>query len=87
MTPIEREVAESKASLMQPGDLILTRTPSVIYAFFRGLGYSDYDHIAVVLDERYSLHISYPRSKKVPTSIFTHLKREPLVLRPKFADK
>ena len=51
---------------------------------FRNLGASDYDHIAVVLDDFYSLHISYPRAKKVPTTLFTHLKREPMVIRPQF---
>jgi len=51
---------------------------------FRNLGASDYDHIAVVLDQYYSLHISYPRAKKVPTTLFTHIKREPIVIRPKF---
>ena len=84
MTLKERTQANEKQKLLQPGDLILTRTPSVIYAFFRGLGYSDYDHIAVVLDEHYSLHISYPRAKRVPTVLFTHIKREPLVIRPLF---
>ena len=51
---------------------------------FRNLGASDYDHIAVVLDDYYSLHISYPRAKKVPTILFTHIKREPMVIRPNF---
>ena len=51
MTFEEREQALVKSQMLKPGDLILTRTPSVIYAFFRGLGYSDYDHIAVVLDD------------------------------------
>lgn len=51
---------------------------------FRNLGYSEYDHIAVVLDDYYSLHISYPRAKKVPTILFAHVKREPLVIRPQF---
>ena len=54
---------------------------------FRGLGHSEYDHIAVVLDDYYSLHISYPRAKKVPTILFTHVKREPLVLRANFPEK
>ena len=83
MTDKEREQASSK--VLRPGDLILTKTPSVIYAFFRGLGHSDFDHIAVVLeDPNYCLHISYPKAKTVPTILFTHIKREPVVLRPKF---
>ena len=56
----------------------------MVYSFFRNLGYSDYDHAAVVLDDEYCLHISYPRAKKVQTCKFTHILRQPLVLRPKF---
>ena len=85
MTFEERLQAQDKATMLQPGDLILTKTPSCIYQMFRNLGGpSDYDHISVVLDETYSLHISYPRAKKVPTTLFTHIKREPMVIRPLF---
>ena len=85
MTTAEREQANSKVSLLQPGDLILTKTPSVIYAFCRGLGHSDFDHIAVVLnDTSWCLHVSYPKAKTVPTHLFTHVKREPTILRPRF---
>ena len=85
MTFEERSQAQDKATQLQPGDLILTKTPSCIYQMFRTLGGpTEYDHISVVLDETYSLHISYPRAKKVPTTVFTHIKREPLVIRPVF---
>jgi len=84
MTFEERVQAQEKAEMLQPGDLILTKTPSCIYQMFRNLGCSEYDHISVVLDEYYSLHISYPRAKKVPTTLFTHIKREPMVIRPEF---
>ena len=43
---------------------------------------STYDHIVVVVDSERCLHISYPRAKLVPTYLFTHAKREPIVLRP-----
>ena len=39
---------------------------------------------AVVIDEKMSLHISYPRAKQVPTFLFTHKKKNPLIIRPKF---
>lgn len=41
-----------------------------------------YDHIVVVVDNERCLHISYPRAKLVPTYLFTHEKREPLLVRP-----
>jgi hypothetical protein len=37
-----------------------------------------------VIDEKNSLHISYPRAKLVPTILFTHKKKNPLIIRPKF---
>ena len=33
------------------------------------------------MDEERTLHISYPRAKLVPTLLFTHRQRSPLVLR------
>lgn len=35
-----------------------------------------------MIDENRSLHISYPRTKLVETYLFTHKKRNPLVIRP-----
>jgi len=34
-----------------------------------------------------SLHISYPRARQVPTLLFTHKKKNPLIIRPKFTEK
>ena len=39
------------------------------------------------MDNQYSLHISYPRAKKVPTFLFTHKRKEPLIIRPLFTEK
>lgn len=46
---------------------------------------SPYDHIVVVVDQERCLHISFPRAKLVPTYLFTHIIREPLVIRPVMA--
>lgn len=42
--------------------------------------------MVVVVDDTRSLHISYPRAKLVPTYLFTHSRREGLLIRPKWVD-
>lgn len=66
---------------VRPGDLILIKTPGPFYGVMRKLFGSAYDHTVVVVDEERSLHIAYPKAKLVPTFIFMHILREPLVLR------
>ena len=88
----EKQEAIERAKRLQPGDMILIKTPSAIYSAIRTLGRQSYDHIvsstsklirqAVVLDDQYSLHISYPYAKKAPTFFFTHKLRQPLIIRP-----
>lgn len=34
-----------------------------------------------------SLHISYPRTKLVPTILFTHKKKQPCIIRPNFTNE
>ncbi|CDW74132.1 leucine rich repeat family protein [Stylonychia lemnae] len=84
MDSVEKLESTLKSQQLLPGDLILIRTPSSIYEAFRRLGESYYDHIAVVLDDQLSLHISYPRTKVVPTILFTHKKKQPLIIRPNY---
>jgi hypothetical protein len=38
------------------------------------------------LDDKLSLHISYPKTKLVPTLLFTHKKKQPLIIRPKLSE-
>ena len=75
-----QSVAISK-QFCKPGDLILVKTPSSFYNTMRKLFQSDYDHTVLVVDEERCLHISYPTAKLVPTYLFTHIIREPLVIR------
>jgi hypothetical protein len=82
MTPIEKEQALKHSKLVLPGDLILVKTPNTLYQAFRRIYSTPYDHVVVVVDSDRCLHISFPRAKLVPTYLFTHIKREPLVLRP-----
>ena len=84
---IKMNDAEKKQAIMmakqfvRPGDIILIKTPSAFYSLMRKLFASKYDHTVVVVDEERSLHISYPKAKLVPTYIFMHILREPLVIR------
>ena len=45
MSPKEKNESEQKSKLLQPGDLLLIKTPSAIYEAFRRLAESKYDHI------------------------------------------
>ena len=86
MTPAEKQKAQELTLLVKPGDLILVKTPKTMYATLRKIYATPYDHIVVVVDTERCLHISYPRAKLVPTYLFTHSKREPLVLRPNLSE-
>jgi hypothetical protein len=82
MTDTEKQQAKAIAKqYVRPGDLILVKTPSSYYGLMRKIFNSKYDHTVVVVDEERSLHISYPKARLVPTYIFMHILREPLVIR------
>lgn len=82
MSPHEKSKALELAASVKPGDLILVKTPNKMYEAVRRIYSTPYDHIVVVVDDSRCLHISYPIAKLVPTYLFTHELREPLVLRP-----
>jgi hypothetical protein len=48
MNDKEKQESELKSKVLQPGDLILIKTPSSIYEAFRRLGESQYDHIVQI---------------------------------------
>lgn len=82
MSDTEKTQAMAMAKqFVRPGDLILIKTPSTFYGLMRRLFESKYDHTVVVVDEERSLHITYPRARLVPTYLFMHILREPLVIR------
>ena len=45
MSPEEKKEGTERAENLRPGDLILVRTPSLIYSAFRKMGNQKYDHI------------------------------------------
>ena len=87
MSPADKERAIEATKQVQPGDLILVNTPNALYETMRRVYSTPYDHLVVVVDETRSLHISYPRAKLVPTYLFTHSARQPLVIRPNLQQK
>ena len=68
-------------SMVKPGDIILTQTPSAVFGIFREMGSSHFDHMVAVIDEERCLHISYPYARLVPTILFMDKKKRPLILR------
>lgn len=68
---------------IEPGDIILTQTPSAMFGIFRDVGHTQYDHLVAVIDKERSLHISYPYAKLVPTILFMQQKKRPLLLKSK----
>lgn len=87
MSPDEKDQALKAVSQLKLGDLILIKTPNTTYELMRKIYNSPYDHIVVVVDQERCLHISYPRAKLVPSYLFTHSVREPLVIRPNLSDQ
>lgn len=67
---------------LEPGDIVLIKTPGAAYAAWRRLSCSPYDHVAVMLENKDTFNIVYPVAKKLPASFFFRSGKTPLVLRP-----
>lgn len=87
ITPMERAKAIEAVKRVRKGDIILVKTPNVIFDLARKIYATPYDHVVVVVDEQSCLHISYPRTKIVPTHQFTLAKYTPLRIRPILEEK
>ena len=79
----QKQRADELVKMVQPGDFILTRTPSAVFGIFRDVGSTQYDHAVCVIDEARSLHIAYPYAKLVPTKHSLYESKQPLLIRPK----
>ncbi len=87
MTDEEKKESIAETKKLRSGDIILMQTPSALYQQFRKIATQRYDHAVVVIDDKMSFHVSYPRAKLAPTYLFTHKKREPVVIRSKLNEK
>jgi hypothetical protein len=79
--------SEALKAEIQPGDIVITKTPSTIYKLIRKIMHADYDHVAVFLNKKQALHISPPRIRIVSSNIFLMKKLHPIILRPKLNEK
>ncbi|MBS1122542.1 MAG: hypothetical protein H6Q90_4770 [Deltaproteobacteria bacterium] len=73
--------------MVQPGDLVLVRSPGAIFAAGRRLTGNAYDHIAVVVQDDQTVNIDKPMSRRLPASRLLRSKLHPLVLRPAWRDE
>lgn len=80
--------SELKAKL-QPGDVILSRTNSLLYEAIRRFMGIKYDHVAVILNNKEGIfkiiiviHISPPIISKIDMEYIMNPSREPLIIRP-----
>jgi len=81
---INRNAIISRLKRIQPGDLLLVKTPGTIYKIGRKITKNIYDHIAVVLYDDETLNIVVPKTIIRPTTIFSKPNRIPLIVRPKW---
>mmetsp|Transcript_19447 Transcript_19447/g.26308 ORF Transcript_19447/g.26308 Transcript_19447/m.26308 type:complete len:97 (-) Transcript_19447:1112-1402(-) len=66
---------------VQPGDIILVKTPSVFYEAIRKLYSTEHDHAILVVDSERCLHITYPKARLVPVHQFLHPSRAPVLIK------
>ena len=81
---INYKINVSRINKLQPGDLLIVKTPGIFYRIGRKLTKNSYDHIAVVLYNNETLNIVLPKAVIRPTIIFTKPNRIPLIMRPKW---
>lgn len=74
--------AQSRASAVRPGDLILVSTPGKFYRFMRDFTGHDYDHIVAVVRNDCVLHVGPALVRLLPVARLLTPSRRPLVLRP-----
>ena len=85
-SPQDESRLSSALDAAQPGDLLLVKTPGLLYSFGRRLTRNIYDHIAVVMEDGETLNIVQPRAVVLPVRFFSRAERKPLILRPQWTD-
>ncbi len=71
----------------EPGDLILIKSSKLVFAFFRWLAGSPYDHVAVVIEDNKTINIDKPMTGRLMVQRLLRSELQPLVLRPRFNDE
>jgi len=80
------ELADNIA-VVEPGDLIFTKTPGKFYAFMRTLAGEPFDHLAIVLNAKQALHIGPHRVRPLALPLLLDPLRQPMVFRPGFSSE
>ena len=79
------EKADQTCTLIQPGDLIFTKTPGNLYEVLRMIVGMEYDHISVALSKKEIIHISMPNISRVPVRFLTLSRQNPFIVRLRLA--
>jgi hypothetical protein len=77
------ELVAPRAAVLQPGDLIVVRTPGTFYRVFRSAANHKVDHLAIVVEKGMFLHVGPPTIRLLPVELLLTPNRRPLVFRPK----
>ena len=74
-------------SELQCCDLVLVRTPGVVYRQFRRLASHSFDHLAIAVSAHSVLHVGPPTVRLLPAALLLQPRRRPLILRPALSDE
>ena len=81
------ELVAPRAAMLQPGDLIVVRTPGTFYHLFRRAAKHSVDHLAIVVENGMFLHVGPPTIRLLPVELLLTPNRRPLVFRPKLSEE
>lgn len=70
---------------VEPGDLILVKSPGLVFGLARRIAGNPYDHVAVVASDGSTINIDKPGARLLPADRLLRPSLQPLVLRPQFA--
>ncbi|KRX08946.1 hypothetical protein PPERSA_08149 [Pseudocohnilembus persalinus] len=82
----EIKFAENLQNIIQPGDIIITKTPTTVYNIVRKLTKSEYDHVSIVLDKQNVIHIAPPQIRLINSQIFLTQKHKPIIIRANLSE-
>jgi len=77
----EFKESQELKKLVEPGDIVITRTPGPLHASIRKIYNMIYDHLAIIIDSESILHIAPPKVRLLSSNVLLMKKRHPLILR------
>ncbi|HSD88863.1 MAG TPA: hypothetical protein VLB44_15150 [Kofleriaceae bacterium] len=67
---------------LEPGDLVLVKSPGLVFRLGRTIGGNPYDHVGVVVSNGQTINIDKPSARLLPVERLVRARLRPLVLRP-----